>query len=117
MAITLKEMKARLPPERRQKIEHRADEIENQVKGLQALRVARASTQVELADRLHISQASVAKLEKRADILLSTLRQYVEALGGRLDLVVRFKDGHEPILITGLAEEDAVPVVTHQPVA
>ena len=45
----------------------------------------------------------MAKIEQRADVLLSTLRQYVEALGGRLDLVVRF-EGADPVHLTGLAD-------------
>jgi transcriptional regulator with XRE-family HTH domain len=106
MPVTLSEMKARLAPERRAEVEHQTAEIKARLKGLQALRMARASTQVELADRLHVSQASVAKLERRTDVLLSTLRQYIEALGGHLDLVVRFDDGAEPLLITGLSKVD-----------
>jgi hypothetical protein len=51
-----------------------------------------------------VSQASVAKLEQRADILLSTLREYVEALGGHLDLVARFDDNPEPVFISQLAD-------------
>jgi hypothetical protein len=108
MPVTLAEMKARLAPERRAEVERQAAEITARVKGLNALRMARASTQVALADRLHVSQASVAKLERRTDIHLSTLRQYIEALGGHLDLIVRFDDGADPILLTGLSNAHLV---------
>jgi transcriptional regulator with XRE-family HTH domain len=92
VSITQAEIKARLSPRERAAVEERARGLKAEVRSLQALRRARASTQVELAHRLNISQASVARLERRADVLLSTLREYVEALGGTLDLVVHFPD-------------------------
>ena len=92
MSITQAELKARLSPRERAAVEGRARELKAEVRSLHALRRARASTQVEVAHRLKISQASVARLERRADVLLSTLREYVEALGGTLDLVVHFPD-------------------------
>lgn len=60
---------------------------------LQELRRARALSQEELARRLGARQASVSRLEHRTDMYLSTLRSYVEALGGTLDIVARFPDG------------------------
>lgn len=49
-------------------------------------------------------QVSVAQIEKRSDFLLSTLRDYVEALGGELELVVKFKD-HAPVRLAGIGEK------------
>jgi transcriptional regulator with XRE-family HTH domain len=60
------------------------------------LRRARALTQVQLAGALDVSQAQVSRIEKQADLLLSTLASYVEAMGGDLELVVTFPD-HPPV--------------------
>uniref|UniRef100_A0A7C4EHR4 Helix-turn-helix domain-containing protein n=1 Tax=Fundidesulfovibrio putealis TaxID=270496 RepID=A0A7C4EHR4_9BACT len=59
---------------------------------LAELRRARRLSQQELAQTLNIGQASVAKLEKRTDMYVSTLRRFVEAMGGELDIVARFPD-------------------------
>lgn len=71
---------------------------------LQKLRKARGLTQEAIAQRMGTKQVSVAQLEKRSDLLLSTLHSYVQALGGELDLVVRFK-GHETIVLAGFGRE------------
>ena len=47
-----------------------------------------------LADVLHVQQPSVAKIEKRADLYISTLRSHIEAMGGELEVVARFPDGN-----------------------
>ena len=60
---------------------------------LHELRRARGMSQVRLAEALHIKQPNVAKLEKRTDIYISTLRATIEAMGGTLDIVARFPDG------------------------
>lgn len=65
---------------------------------LTELRASRGVTQVELAGRLGIRQASVSQLEHRDDLFVSTLRQYVEALGGRLEVAAVF-EGEEPVRI------------------
>jgi transcriptional regulator with XRE-family HTH domain len=57
---------------------------------LKDLRQAMQKTQVDLAAALHIGQDSVSRLEKRSDMLLSTLRGYIEAMGGKLEIVARF---------------------------
>jgi transcriptional regulator with XRE-family HTH domain len=62
---------------------------------LAELREAAAVTQVELASRLGRNQSTVSRIERQDDLYLSTLREYVEALGGELDLVARFGDGSE----------------------
>jgi predicted XRE-type DNA-binding protein len=77
---------------------------------LAELRRARAMTQAQLAEDLHVGQASIAKLERRTDMYLSTLRRFVEAMGGDLDIVVRFPD--QPLVhlrgIGELAEESFI---------
>lgn len=60
---------------------------------LDKLRKARSLTQTAVAERLHIDQGSVSKIESRTDMYLSTLREYVEALGGTLELRADFPDG------------------------
>jgi len=60
---------------------------------LQELRQARGLSQKMLAQMLHVQQPSIAKLEKRTDMYLSTLRSHIEAMGGQLDIVARFPEG------------------------
>jgi len=58
-------------------------------------------TQVELAKRLGVSQGNVSELERRDDVYLSTLREYVEALGGTLEVAAVFPEQRTPIAIGG----------------
>ena len=69
-----------------------------------ALRQAVAQTQEELAATLGVGQDTISRLEKRSDMLLSTLRRYVEAMGGKLELVAKFPD-RPPLVIEHLADE------------
>ena len=75
-----------LAPKRRAKVEARADHLAT----LKDLRLAAEQTQQELALALGVRQDTISRLEQRSDMLLSTMRRYVEAMGGRLDLVVKF---------------------------
>lgn len=70
---------------------------------LAELRRARLMTQDQLAADLHINQASVAKLERRTDMYLSTLRRFVEAMGGELEIVARFPDQPQ-VRLRGIGE-------------
>ena len=60
---------------------------------LHELRQARGLSQKMLADVLHVQQPSIAKIEKRTDMYLSTLRSHIQAMGGELDIIARFPDG------------------------
>jgi len=60
---------------------------------LNELREARGLSQKMLADVLHVQQPAIAKMEKRTDMYLSTLRSHIEAMGGQLEVVARFPDG------------------------
>ena len=60
---------------------------------LNELRQARGLSQKMLADVLHVQQPSIAKIEKRTDMYLPTLRSHIEAMGGELDVIARFPDG------------------------
>jgi transcriptional regulator with XRE-family HTH domain len=74
----------------------RKTRVANKVRDLKAamalheLRQARERSQEELARELKVGQPAVAKLEKRADMYVSNLRRYVEALGGSLEITARF---------------------------
>lgn len=97
MAKKLEQIMAGLPAKRRAKIEARADELAT----LKDLRQAVAQTQEELAAELGVGQDTISRLEKRSDMLLSTLRRYVEAMGGELELVARFPN-RKPVVIDHL---------------
>ena len=68
------------------------------------LRRARQLSQEQLADVLDIKQGSVSKLERRTDLYISTLRRYIEAMGGELTLQARFPEGS--VTITQLDQID-----------
>ena len=92
----------RLPAARRRRIAARAAALIAEEKSLQELRQAHKMTQKRLAEMLGVGQDSVSRLEQRSDLLISTLRGYVEALGGRLSLVAEFPD-QAPVILTGIA--------------
>ena len=94
MRTTLNEMLQSLPIDELQKVHERADElkVEEIAMSLSELRKALSFTQEDIANILEIGQASVSRTEKRKDQLLSTLREYVEAMGGELKLIVDFPD-------------------------
>ena len=82
----------KLPAEEQAVIAVRSRDMIAEYAGLKELRKARRLSQVALAQKLHTDQAGVSKLEKRADLLLSTLKGYVEAAGGSLEIIARFPD-------------------------
>ncbi len=90
MGRSLDEIVGSLPGERRKRVEARFEELKGEVESLGELRRAVGKAQAEIASALNIKQPSVSKIERQADMYLSTLKSYVEAIGGQLDLVVRF---------------------------
>lgn len=80
-----------MPPPRRQKLEKRFQESIAAMP-LDALRKAREMTQLQLGEVLGVHQSEVSKIENRADICVSTLIEYVEALGGHLEIRAVFPD-------------------------
>jgi transcriptional regulator with XRE-family HTH domain len=76
---------------------------------LRELRRARKLTQVKMAKTLGVTQDSVSRLEKRSDLLLSTLRKTVAAMGGNLSLVAQFPD-RAPVVLAGIAEDQSDPI-------
>lgn len=105
MAIPFDDVLRELPAEEQAAIEGRSRELVAEYLTLQDLRKARALTQERLAELLDIRQESVSRLEKRADLLLSTLNGYVVAMGGKLRLVAEFPD-RPPVVLAGLAAMD-----------
>jgi|ERR1700733_5865540 len=73
---------------------------------LKELRVHRAKTQADLAARLHLQQAAVSQLEGRADMSVSMLRSFIEALGGRMEIKAMFSN--EEIAVTGLDKNEVI---------
>ena len=102
----LDRIRKHLSPARRRKIAARAVTLIAEEKSLQELRQAHKLTQKRMAQVLGIGQDSVSRLEQRSDLLISTLRGYVEAMGGRLSLVAEFPN-QEPVVLTGIAALDA----------
>jgi transcriptional regulator with XRE-family HTH domain len=100
---TLNDIIDALPPEDRAAVEARAAELIAEETTLRDMRRAMALTQETVAEALGIKQVNVSQLEKRSDLLLSTLRRYVEAMGGELELTARFP-GRAPLRLKGLAE-------------
>ena len=91
MARKFSELRARMSPEAQARAAARAEAMLEEMQ-LQALRKARNVTQVEVAKAMSVEQAAISKLERRDDMYVSTLRQYVKALGGELRLVASFPD-------------------------
>ena len=90
MALNVDDVIAGLDPERRRRVEDRAAEL---IAGEMTLR------------ELGITQDGVSRLERRSNLLLSTLRKTVEAMGGSLSLIARFPD-RPPVELSGIAEQD-----------
>jgi len=76
----------------RQRSRKRHQELKRQVKSLRELRLIAGKAQAEVATALQIKQPSVSKIETQVDMYLSTLRAYVEAIGGELELVIRLRE-------------------------
>ena len=85
------ELRQRMTPEARTAADAKAAALDLEM-DLAEMRRARLLSQEELAQALHIGQSSVARLEKRADMYVSTLRRFIEAMGGELEIVARFPD-------------------------
>ena len=90
MTVSLKDAMSRVSAKRRKKIEARAGELIAEEMTLRDLRKAHELTQEKMAELLDVKQESISNIEKRSDLLISTLRGYVEAMGGDLSLLVRF---------------------------
>jgi DNA-binding XRE family transcriptional regulator len=106
MPVNVNDKIKKLSPVRRKRVEARAAELIAEEMTLRELRKARKLTQVRMAKALGITQDSVSRLEQRSDLLLSTLRKTVKAMGGNLSLVAEFPD-RAPVVLSGIAEESS----------
>jgi len=92
MAKKYSELRSKMSPAARARAQARARTMLAEMP-LQELRVARGLSQEALAATLKVRQASISKLERRADMYISTLRSHIRAMGGELEIVARFPDG------------------------
>ena len=90
MSIGFDDFMAKLPKKRQRAIKMRAAELIVEEATLRQLREARERSQQEVAKKLGINQAGVSKLERRTDMYLSTLRGFIEAMGGKLEIIAHF---------------------------
>lgn len=88
---SFRELRLTMSPERQARNVEATREMLREM-ALHELRQARAKSQEELAASLDVGQPAVAKMERRADMYVSNLRRYVEALGGKLEITARFPD-------------------------
>ena len=98
MAVPLDEVMRKFTPEQRSRIETRAKELSEEELTLRDLRQAQHLTQERMAELLGVEQENVSRLERRADLLLSTLSSYVAAMGGKLRLVAEFPN-RKPVAV------------------
>ena len=97
MARKFSELRSGMSPRSRARAAARARELLAEMP-LAELRRARGLSQKTLAEALGVQQPSIARLEKRTDMYVSTLRSHIEAMGGELEVVARFPDGSIRIL-------------------
>jgi transcriptional regulator with XRE-family HTH domain len=103
MSRNVNDIISKLSPTQRKRVETRAAQLIAEEMTLQQLRQACKLTQQKVAKSLRIGQEGVSKIEKRSDLLISTLRDFVQAMGGHLSLVVEFPD-RQPVILSGIAE-------------
>lgn len=92
IATPFEDILEQLPQEQQERIKQRTEELIAQEMTLQELRKSLGLTQTDIAKILDVGQDSVSRLERRDDLLLSTLREYIVAAGGQLRLVAEFPD-------------------------
>jgi transcriptional regulator with XRE-family HTH domain len=92
MAHKWKDVRGTFSPEREEKIRRRVEATLKTMK-LEQVREARNLTQTKLARALRVNQGAVSKMEKRTDMYVSTLRDYLRAMGGELQIKAIFPDG------------------------
>ena len=105
MSVNVNEIIRKLSPAELKKVEDRAADIIAEEMSLRDLRKARKLTQARVAKTLGITQDSVSRLEKRSDLLISTLRKTVKAMGGDVRIVAEFPD-RAPVVLSELSEGD-----------
>jgi transcriptional regulator with XRE-family HTH domain len=92
MAKKFRDLRAKMSPESQARAHEKALAMMAELP-LAELRQARRLSQEQLAAELHVKQPAVAKIEKKADMYISTLRRFIEAMGGQLEIRAHFPDG------------------------
>jgi transcriptional regulator with XRE-family HTH domain len=105
MSVNIRDKIGKLNAAQRKTVERRAADIIAEEMSLRDLRKARKLTQARVAKALGITQDSVSRLEKRSDLLLSTLRKTVKAMGGDVRVVAEFPD-RAPVVLSKLSDDD-----------
>ncbi len=105
MPVNVREKIRRLNSLQRKKVAARAAELIAEEMSLRQLRKARRLTQARIAKVLGITQDSVSRLEKQSDLLLSTLRKTIKAMGGDVRIIAEFPD-RAPVLLSELSEDE-----------
>ncbi|MES2663691.1 MAG: XRE family transcriptional regulator [Pseudomonadota bacterium] len=100
---TLEKIWKALPSDRKRRIKAKTAQLAATYLTLQEMKKLIGLTQATICDRLGMPQSNLSRLEKSSDMLLSTLRQYVEATGGTLTLTVELP-GQDPIILNGLSD-------------
>lgn len=108
MATKFRDVREKMSLERQDRIRNRTEELLGELP-LQELRQARALSQEELAEVLGLNQATISKLERRTDMYLSSLRRFVEAMGGELEITANFPEGKVRIQLFEDLEEKREP--------
>ncbi|NWL75482.1 transcriptional regulator [Pseudomonas taiwanensis] len=103
MAKKFDALREKMSPEARARVEARAQEMLAEMP-LNELRQARGLSQKMLSEVLHVQQPAIAKMEKRTDMYISTLRSHIEAMGGQLEVIARFPEG--AVRISNFADLD-----------
>ncbi len=96
MAEKYSELRKKMSPEARARAEAKTRELLAEMP-LHELRQARGLSQQSLAEVLNVQQPSIAKMERRTDMYISTLRNHIEAMGGQLEVIARFPEGNVKI--------------------
>jgi len=102
MAKKFSALRAKMPPAAQVRAADRAQRMLTEMP-LQELRHAKELSQVKLAEALHVNQAAISKLERRTDMYISTLRSYIKAMGGDLEVIAKFPDGE--VRISNFADQ------------
>jgi len=102
MSVNIRDKIGNLNTVQRKRVKDRATELIAEEMSLRDLRKARKLTQARVAKTLGITQDSVSRLEKRSDLLLSTLRKTVKAMGGDVRIVAEFRD-RAPVVLSDLS--------------
>ena len=108
MAKPFKLLRNKMSPEAQRRVEAKTLKMLEEMP-LQELRQARSLTQEQMAKILRVKQASVSKLERRTDMYISTLRTYVKAMGGNLEIVAQFPEGDVRIAQFEDLDKDTTP--------